>query len=313
MNLLKIACVQTDIIARDPSKNFCHLDELFKKIQDDRDIIILPETFTTGFPAEPEMFAENEDGPTMTWLRQKAKERNCAIVGSFITSFESQQDNKTTRQQDNGLQSSSTSQSLGDSSQHLSISASQCLSISASQHLSISASQYHNTLVWMNPDGSYHAYNKRHTFMGGEKEQLCCGQEQITIDYKGWKIRPFICYDLRFPAWLRNSYKDDKFEYDLGIVIANWPVQKSYIWNTLLSARAIENQAYFIGVNRVGTDHNKINYIGETKVVNGKGRTVAELADKEEILETEIDMESLTAFRNYFTVHRDWDSFVIEK
>ena len=293
MNVLKIACVQTDIIARDPSKNFYHLDELFKKIQDDRDIIILPETFTTGFPAEPEMFAENEDGPTMTWLRQKAKERNCVICGSFITAFESQQDNKTTRQQDNGLQSKSVSVST------VSVN-SQCL-------------KHHNTLVWMNPDGTYHTYNKRHTFMGGEKEQLCCGQEQITIEYKGWRIRPFICYDLRFPAWLRNSYKDDKFEYDLGIVIANWPVQKSYIWNTLLSARAIENQAYFIGVNRVGTDHNNINYIGETKVVNGKGRTVAELADKENILETEIDMESLTAFRNYFTVHRDWDSFVLEK
>ena len=285
--ILKIACVQTDIIARDPSKNFYHLDELFKKIQDDRDIIILPETFTTGFPAEPEMFAENEDGPTMTWLRQKAKERNCVICGSFITAFESQQ---TT---DNGQQSSSTSQSLGDS-------VSQCL-------------KYHNTLVWMNPDGSYHTYNKRHTFMGGEKEQLCCGQEQITIEYKGWRIRPFICYDLRFPAWLRNSYKDGKFEYDLGIVIANWPLQKSYIWNTLLSARAIENQACFIGVNRVGTDHNNINYIGETKVVNGKGRTVAELTDEEDILETEIDMESLTSFRNYFTVHRDWDRFVIDK
>ena len=277
--ILKIACVQTDIIARDPSKNFYHLDELFKKIQDDRDIIILPETFTTGFPAEPELFAENEDGPTMTWLRQKAKERNCVICGSFITSF--------------GQQTSSTSQCLSDS-------ASQCL-------------KYHNTLVWMNPEGSYHTYNKRHTFMGGEKEQLCCGQDLITIEYKGWRIRPFICYDLRFPAWLRNSYKDGKFEYDLGIVIANWPVQKSYIWDTLLSARAIENQAYFIGVNRVGTDHNNINYIGETKVVNGKGRTVAELKDKEDILETEIDMESLTSFRNYFTVHRDWDSFVLEK
>ena len=283
---LKIACVQSDIIARNPSENFKHLDELFTRIQDDRDIIILPETFTTGFPAEPELFAEDENGATMTWLRKKAKERNCAIVGSFITSF--------------GQQSTVNSQQTSSTTQQLSNSATQCL-------------KSHNTLVWMNPDGTYHTYDKRHTFMGGEKEQLCCGQEQITIDYKGWKIRPFICYDLRFPAWLRNSYQDDKFEYDLGIVIANWPVQKSYIWNTLLSARAIENQAYFIGVNRVGTDHNKINYIGETKVVNGKGRTVAELADKEEILETEIDMESLTAFRNYFTVHRDWDSFVIEK
>ena len=261
-DVLKIACVQTDIIARNPSENFRHLDELFSKIQDDRDIIILPETFTTGFPAEPELFAEDENGPTMTWLRQKAKERNCVICGSFITSFSQQ--------------------------------------------------PYHNTLVWMNPDGSYHTYNKRHTFMGGEKEQLRCGQDLVTINYKGWKIRPFVCYDLRFPVWLRNTYKEGEFEYDLAILIANWPQPKAYIWNTLLSARAIENQAYFIGVNRVGTDHNNVPYIGGTKIVNAKGRTVAEIAgDKEDILEAEIDMESMSSFRNHFIVHKDWDDFKI--
>ncbi|MBO5810324.1 MAG: nitrilase family protein [Bacteroidales bacterium] len=261
-DVLKIACVQTDIIARNPSENFRHLDELFAKIQDDRDIIILPETFTTGFPAEPELFAEDENGPTMTWLRQKAKERNCVICGSFITSFSQQ--------------------------------------------------PYHNTLVWMNPDGSYHTYNKRHTFMGGEKEQLRCGQDLVTINYKGWKIRPFVCYDLRFPVWLRNTYKEGEFEYDLAILIANWPQPKAYIWNTLLSARAIENQAYFIGVNRVGTDHNNVPYIGGTKIVNAKGRTVAEIAgDKENILEAEIDMESMSSFRNHFIVHKDWDDFKI--
>lgn len=275
---MKIACVQSDIIARNPENNFKHLDNLFKKIQDDTDIIILPETFTTGFPAEPELFAEDENGPTMTWLREKAKEKNCAICGSFITSF-SQRVNKTTSQREK------------------------------TQRL-----KFHNTFVWMNPDGSYQTYDKRHTFMGDEKEQLCTGENLITINYKGWRIRPFVCYDLRFPIWLRNSYKDGEFGYDLAIVIANWPMQKSHIWNTLLSARAIENQAYFIGVNRVGIDHNEIPYIGETKVVNGKGRTVAEIeGDKEDILEVEIDMESLTSFRNYFTVHRDWDSFVIEE
>lgn len=269
---LKIACVQSDIIARNPEENFKHLDELFNKIQDDRDIIILPETFTTGFPAEPELFAEDENGPTMTWLRKKAKERNCVICGSFITSFNCK---------------------LSDIS---------C------------QPRNHNTLVWMNPDGSYHTYDKRHTFIGGEKEQLSPGQNQITIEYKGWRIRPFVCYDLRFPIWLRNNYENGKFEYDIAILIANWPMQKSYIWNTLLSARAIENQAYFIGVNRVGIDHNEIHYIGETKVVNGKGRTIAEIeGNKEDILETEIDMESLTNFRNYFTVHRDWDKFDILK
>lgn len=166
----------------------------------------------------------------------------------------------------------------------------------------------------MNPDGSYHTYDKRHTFsMGGEKE-LLNGNNLITIEYKGWRIRPFVCYDLRFPVWLRNNYDEGKFEYDLAILIANWPTQKSYIWNTLLSARAIENQAYYIGVNRVGVDHNEIPYIGETKVVNGKGRTVAEIiGDKEDILEVEIDKESLTSFRDYFTVHRDWDTFEILK
>ena len=309
--ILKIACVQSDIIARDPSKNFYHLDELFKKIQDDRDIIILPETFTTGFPAEPEMFAENEDGPTMTWLRQKAKERNCAIVGSFITTFERQQDNKTTRQQDNKTTVYSPSQCQSQCQQSVSESVSESVSTVS---VNSQCLKHHNTLVWMNPDGTYHTYDKRHTFMGGEKEQLCCGQEQITIDYKGWKIRPFICYDLRFPVWLRNSYKDGKFEYDLGIVIANWPLQKAYIWNTLLSARAIENQAYFVGVNRVGIDHNNIPYIGETQAVNGKGRVIAKLTEnKEDILETEIDMESLMKFRNYFIVHRDWDNFIIKE
>lgn len=273
---MKIACVQSDIIARNPKENFKHLDELFKKIQDDTDIIILPETFTTGFPAEPELFAETEDGQTMTWLRDKAKEKNCAICGSFITDFSRQVTESPSHQEE--------TQGLN----------------------------FHNTFVWMNPDGSYHTYDKRHTFMGGEKEQLCTGQNIITIDYKGWKIRPFVCYDLRFPAWLRNTYKDGEFGYDLAIVIANWPVQKAYIWNTLLSARAIENQAYFVGVNRVGIDHNKISYIGNTKVVNGKGRTVAEIeGDKENILEVEIDKDSLTSFRNYFTVHRDWDNFNI--
>ena len=271
---LKIACIQSDIIARDPEANFKHLDVLFEKLQDDIDMIILPETFTTGFPAEPELFAETEDGPTMIWLKQKSKEKNCVICGSFITNF-GQQDNKTTRQQVDG-------------------------------------DSFHNTFVWMNPDGSYHTYNKRHTFsMGGEKD-LDNGESLLTVEYKGWRIRPFVCYDLRFPVWLRNDYQDGEFEYDLAILIANWPMQKSYIWNTLLSARAIENQAYFIGVNRVGVDHNKIPYIGETKVVDGKGRTVAQLqGDKEDILEIEIEKQPLTDFRNYFTVHRDWDKFLL--
>lgn len=270
---LKIACVQSNIIARNPSENFKHLDEIFSRIQDDRDIIILPETFNTGFPAEAEIFAEGENGATMNWLREKAKEKNCIVCGSFLTSF---------RQQ-------SVSKSIVDN-------------------------PFLNTMIFMYPDGTYKAYDKRHTFsMGGEKD-LANGEELITIELKGWRIRPFVCYDLRFPVWLRNNYKDGQFEYDLAILIANWPMQKSFVWNTLLSARAIENQAYYIGVNRVGIDHNEIPYIGETKVVNGKGKTVAQIeGDKEDILEFELDKESLYKFRGYFTVYNDWDKFEILK
>lgn len=267
--MLKIACVQSDIIARNPKENFKHLDEIFIRIQDDRDIIILPETFNTGFPAEAELFAEGENGGTMNWLREKAKEKNCIVCGSFLTSF---------RQQ------------------------------------STDENHYLNTMVFMYPDGTYKAYDKRHTFsMGGEKD-LGNGEELITIELKGWRIRPFVCYDLRFPVWLRNNYKDGQFEYDLAILIANWPMQKSFVWNTLLSARAIENQAYYIGVNRVGIDHNNIPYIGETKVVNGKGKTIAQIeGDKEGILEFELDKESLDKFRGYFTVYNDWDKFEVLK
>lgn len=259
--ILKIACVQSDIIAQKPAENLKHIDNLIDKIKNDRDIIILPETFTTGFPAEPEIFAEKENGETMRWMQKKAHEKNCVICGSFITSYNN---------------------------------------------------NYYNSFIWMNPDNSYHIYNKRHIFaMGGEKG-LTNGKELITISLKGWKIRLFTCYDLRFPVWLRNTYKNNEFEYDLAILTANWPSQKSFIWNTLLAARAIENQAYFIGVNRVGKDHNDISYVGETKVVNGKGKTIAEISgDKEGIVETDIDKESLTDFRNYFTIGQDWDNFDI--
>lgn len=283
---LKIACVQSDIIARNPSENFKHLDEIFSRIQDDRDIIILPETFNTGFPAEAEIFAEGENGATMNWLREKAKEKNCVVCGSFLTSF---------RQQSTDNSQQSVSKSMSESI------------VSVNNH-------YLNTMIFMYPDGTYKAYDKRHTFsMGGEKD-LGNGEELITIELKGWRIRPFVCYDLRFPVWLRNSYKDGQFEYDLAILIANWPMQKSFVWNTLLSARAIENQAYYIGVNRVGIDHNNIPYIGETKVVDGKGRTIAQIeGDKEDILEFELDKESLDKFRGYFTVYNDWDKFEVLK
>lgn len=142
--------------------------------------------------------------------------------------------------------------------------------------------------------------------MGGEIG-LNHGEERITIEYKGWRIRPFVCYDMRFPVWNRNSFKDGKFEYDLAIYTAEWPEKKSEVWNTLLRARAIENQAYIVGVNRVGIDDSEISYIGESMILNMKGRIVAKAAEGECVVTAAINMEDLTAFREYFTVANDWD------
>lgn len=251
---LKISCIQNDVITRNPEANRRHLDEMLKSVEN-TDIIVFPETFTTGFPADPNEFAEEVGGPTMQWMREKAAENNCAVCGTIIL-------------KNNG---------------------------------------FYNSFTWMEPDGRYHLYNKRHLFTMGGEIGLNRGEERITIEYKGWRIRPFVCYDMRFPVWNRNSFKDGKYEYDLAVFTAEWPEKKSEVWNTLLRARAIENQAYIVGVNRVGIDDSNIKYKGETMILNMKGRVVAQATEGECVVTGEINMEDLVAFRNYFTVAKDWD------
>lgn len=251
---LKISCIQNDIIARNPVANRRHLDEMLKTVEN-TDIIVFPETFTTGFPADPNEFAEEIGGTTMQWMEKIAREKNCAVCGTIIL-------------KNNG---------------------------------------FYNSFIWMEPDGKYYLYNKRHLFTMGGEIGLNRGEERITIEYKGWRIRPFVCYDMRFPMWNRNSFKDGKYEYDLAIFTAEWPEKKSEVWNTLLRARAIENQAYIVGVNRVGIDDSDIKYRGETMILNMKGRVVAQASEGECVVNGEVNMEDLTAFRNYFIVANDWD------
>lgn len=251
---LKISCIQNDVITRNPESNRRHLDKMLKSVEN-TDIIVFPETFTTGFPADPNEFAEEVGGPTMQWMREKAAENNCAVCGTIIL-------------KNNG---------------------------------------FYNSFIWMEPDGRYHLYNKRHLFTMGGEIGLNRGEERITIEYKGWRIRPFVCYDMRFPVWNRNSFKDGKYEYDLAVFTAEWPEKKSEVWNTLLRARAIENQAYIVGVNRVGIDDSNIKYKGETMILNMKGRVVAQATEGECVVTGEINMEDLVAFREYFRVAKDWD------
>ena len=143
-------------------------------------------------------------------------------------------------------------------------------------------SDYFNRLIWMFPGGMFHTYDKRHLFaMSGEHEHFTQGEEKLIVECKGWKICPMICYDLRFPVWARNQES-----YDLLIYIANWPNKRSYDWRTLLKARAIENQAYVVGVNRVGQDDNGHDYTGDSCVIDPGWRKELFHCEKEEVVHT---------------------------
>ena len=172
---------------------------------------------------------------------------------------------------------------------------------------------YHNSLVWMRPDGHYELYHKRHTFMiGGENPPIEHGTEQLIVELNGWRIKPMICYDIRFPIWSKNHYQDGRYEYDLGIYLANFPASRMDVWNTLLSARAIENQAYFVGVNRVGEDPEGVRYSGCSQLLNAKGEMLNMAKPyMEAVVPCELDYEKLQCFREKFPVGKDWDSFLL--
>ncbi len=168
--------------------------------------------------------------------------------------------------------------------------------------------QYFNTLLFVKPDGSYAFYDKRHTFsMAGENRFYTKGKRNILINYRGWKIKPLICYDLRFPVWARN-----KCNYDLLVYVANWPRSRIQQWKALLAARAIENQAYTIGVNRIGTDGNDFDYSGESMILSPKGEIIYQApADMNDVKTVTLDLEKLKSMRQKFPVLQDMDQFTI--
>lgn len=162
---------------------------------------------------------------------------------------------------------------------------------------------YYNRLIWMLPDGTYQYYDKRHLFtMAKEEETYTAGQEKIMIEYMGWKICPFICYDLRFPVWNRNTT-----DYDIAIYVANWPDRRAYHWRSLLLARAIENQCFVIAVNRVGTDGKDFYYSGHSAVIDPAGEIVYQCADKEDVFTTVLSLAHLKEVRSKLPFLKDRD------
>lgn len=165
--------------------------------------------------------------------------------------------------------------------------------------------KYFNRFIWVNPDASIKYYDKRHLFsFAGEDEHYTPGNSKLIIDYKGWKICTLICYDLRFPVWSRNVE-----DYDVLIYVANWPVKRKQAWKSLLVARAIENQSYVIGVNRIGFDNNGNFYSGETSLINALGETLYIRSHSEDVFTTALSRVDLTKVRNLFPFLKDKDNF----
>ena len=173
--------------------------------------------------------------------------------------------------------------------------------------------QYFNRLIWMLPNGQYGYYDKRHRFAyAGENEHYSAGHKRLVASVKGWRILLLVCYDLRFPAWSRQAAEDGLPEYDVIIYVANWPERRSLAWKTLLQARAIENQAYVIGVNRVGNDGNNIAHSGDSMIIDPLGEILYHGVGKEEVFTLTLEKEKLDAIRERFPFWKDADRFHID-
>jgi omega-amidase len=165
---------------------------------------------------------------------------------------------------------------------------------------------FFNRLLWVTPDGTTDYYDKRHLFrMGGEHNHYTAGERRIIKELNGWRICPLICYDLRFPVWSRNV----DLAYDLLLYVANWPAVRQSTWETLLRARAIENQCYSAGVNRVGIDGNGVEHSGFSGVFDYLGENASVATNAEKIIYCTLKKEPLTSYRERFPAYLDADSF----
>ncbi|MFD2726163.1 amidohydrolase [Hyunsoonleella rubra] len=255
---LKIALLQSDLVWENPEQNRINFTTKIEEIDDDVDLIILPEMFTSGFTMYAEKVAESMQGETVKWMQNLAEVRGTAIVGSIVIS-----ENE----------------------------------------------KFYNRLLFVEPFGKISHYNKRHTFtLVGEDKVYTAGTEKVIIDYKGWKICPMICYDLRFPVWSRNVE-----DYDILLYVANWPIPRIDAWDTLLKARAIENMCYSIGVNRVGADGENINYNGSSSAYDVLGQKLTSITlGKEHTEVITLQKKHINRYRNRLKFLDDRDSFSLK-
>ncbi len=169
--------------------------------------------------------------------------------------------------------------------------------------------RYYNRLIWMRPDGSFEHYDKRHLFaLGNEHQTYTAGTKKLLVELNGWTVCPMICYDLRFPVWMRNV----NAEYDLLLVVANWPERRSLHWRTLIPARAVENQAYVIGLNRFGYDGNEVFHSGDSMCIDPNGKVIYYKPNEEDLYTFSINAEELIKTRRAMPFLKDADHFRID-
>ncbi len=169
-------------------------------------------------------------------------------------------------------------------------------------------SQFFNRLIFMPPSGDYQQYDKRHLFrMADEQKHYSAGDRKLIVEYRGWRICPMICYDLRFPVWSRNNN-----DYDLLIYIANWPAARKLHWQALLQARAIENLCFVIGVNRSGVDGNGIPYDGNSMLIDAQGNRLLDMEKSRQCCSETLSYDALLDYRKKFPAFLDADEFTLK-
>ena len=264
MEDLRVSLVQGDTVWHDPRANRELYARMMAPLAGATDLVVLPETFTSGFSNEAIHRAEGMDGPTVAWIREQARQVGAVVTGSVQV------------REGEGV---------------------------------------FNRLLWATPEGGLQTYDKRHLFrMAKEHERYASGRQRLTVELKGWRVCPLVCYDLRFPVFIRNRHgveAPDRFDYDLLVFVANWPSARRHAWRTLLQARAIENLACVAAVNRVGTDGNDIHYSGDSVALNELGMPLVEFGPQPQVATVAFSASALAAHRARFPAQLDADRFEI--
>jgi len=260
MTSLRVSLVQQPLAWQDAPANRAHFAALLAPLAGRTDLIVLPETFTTGYSMDVERLGEEAGGASAAWLRARAAELDAVLTGSVIVR---------------------------------------------------DAGRYYNRLLWAEPSGALRHYDKRHLFrMAREHEHFTPGQLTWSVPWRGLRVCPLVCYDLRFPVFSRRRAQLD---YDLLLYVANWPAARADAWRQLLPARAIENQAYVAGVNRVGADGQGLPYGGGSAVIDFLGRPLLQAGDTPCVVTVELPLEPLQAFREKFPAQLDADRFTLDE